>query len=158
VTAHLAVAQNDRSSMATGIQVVIDCADPARLAKFWAAALSYTPQQPPSGFGSWPEFLTARGIPESDWNSANAVIDPGQRGPRLFFQRVPEPKIVKNRIHLDLNVGGGPGTALETRRERVDAEVERLQQIGASRQRIGEQHGEYWVVMQDPEGNEFCVQ
>jgi hypothetical protein len=102
------------SSMATGIQVVIDCADPARLAEFWAAALGYTPQPPPSGFGTWPEFLRARGVPESDWNSANAVIDPGQRGPRLFFQRVPEEKTVKNRVHLDLNLGGGPGTALET--------------------------------------------
>ena len=144
--------------MAIGVQVVIDCADPARLAEFWAAALGYRLQEPPAGFASWPDFLTARGVPESEWNSANAVVDPEQRGPRLFFQRVPEPKTVKNRVHLDLNVGGGPETPLERRRERVDAEVQRLQQIGASRLRVGEQRGEYWVVMQDPEGNEFCVQ
>jgi hypothetical protein len=144
--------------MATGIQVVIDCADPARLAAFWAAALGYTPQPPPAGFASWQEFLEARGVPESERNSANAVVDPDQRGPRIFFQRVPEPKTVKNRVHLDLNVGGGPATPLETRRERVDAEVRRLQQLGASQVRAIQRGDEFWVVMQDPEGNEFCVQ
>ena len=144
--------------MATGIQVVIDCADPARLAEFWAAALGYTVQEPPAGFSSWPEFLAARGVPESEWNSANAVVDPAQRGPRIFFQRVPEPKTVKNRVHMDLNVGGGVATPLTNRRERVDAEVTRLQQLGATRLRAAEEHGEYWIVMQDVEGNEFCVQ
>jgi len=144
--------------MAIGIQVVIDCADPARLAEFWASALGYTLQEPPAGYASWPEFLKAHGVPESEWNSANAVIDVEQRGPRLFFQRVPEPKTIKNRVHLDLNVGGGPAVPLETRRERVSAEVTRLERIGASQQRVGERLGEHWVVMQDPEGNEFCVQ
>ncbi len=144
--------------MATGIQVVIDCADPARLAEFWASALGYTLQEPPAGYTSWPEFLIAQGVPESEWNSANAVVDPERRGPRLFFQRVPEPKTGKNRVHLDLNVSGGPSTPLDERRERANAEVSRLEQIGASRQRVGERYGEYWVVMQDPEGNEFCVQ
>lgn len=144
--------------MATGIQVVIDCADPAHLAEFWAAALDYTLQPPPTGFATWPEFLAAQGVPESDWNAASAVVDPDKRGPRIYFQRVPEPKTVKNRLHMDLNVSGGPGTPIEARRERVDAEVSRLQQLGATRVRAGEQMGEYWVVMHDTEGNEFCVQ
>jgi hypothetical protein len=144
--------------MATGFQVVIDCADPARLAEFWAAALGYTVQDPPAGFGTWQEFLAAQGIPESEWNSANAVVDPDQRGPRLYFQRVPEPKTVKNRLHLDLNVGGGVATPIESRRARVDAEVQRLQELGATQLRADDQRGEYWVVMQDPEANEFCVQ
>jgi hypothetical protein len=144
--------------MATSIQVVIDCADPARLAEFWAAALGYTGQEPPAGFATWQEFLSARGVPESEWNSANAVVDPDKRGPRLFFQRVPEPKTVKNRLHLDLNVGGGPDTDLELRRERVQAEVSRLVAAGATELRAAEERGEYWVVMADPEGNEFCVQ
>ena len=144
--------------MATGVQVVIDCADPARLAEFWAAALGYRQQEPPSGFASWQDFLKARGVPEAEWNSANAVVDPDQRGPRIFFQRVPEPKTVKNRVHLDLNVGGGLATPLATRRERVNAEARRLQQLGASQVRAAEESDEFWVVMQDPEGNEFCVQ
>jgi Glyoxalase-like domain len=144
--------------MATGIQVVIDCADPARLADFWAAALGYTLQDPPPGFATWPEFLAAEGVPESEWNSASAVVDPDGSGPRIFFQRVPEAKTGKNRVHMDLNVSGGRGVALETRRERVNAEAQRLEQLGASRVRAMEQRGEYWIVMQDPEGNEFCVQ
>ena len=144
--------------MATGIQVVIDCADPARLAEFWAAALGYTLQDPPTGFATWQEFLAAQGVPESEWNSANAVVDPDKHGPRVYFQRVPEPKTVKNRVHLDLNVGGGHATPLETRRERVGAEARRLLSLGATQLRATELRGEYWIVMQDPEGNEFCVQ
>jgi Glyoxalase-like domain len=144
--------------MATGIQVVIDCADPAQLAEFWAAALGYTLQDPPPGFATWQEFLVAEGVPESEWNSASAVVDPDKRGPRFYFQRVPEPKTVKNRVHVDLNVSGGPGTPLETRKERVNAEAQRLQRIGASQLRAAEQRGEYWIVMHDPEANEFCVQ
>jgi hypothetical protein len=71
---------------------------------------------------------------------------------------VPEPKTVKNRVHVDLNVGGGPSEPIEVRRERVTAEVQRLQRVGARQLRIGDERGEYYVVMQDPEGNEFCVQ
>ncbi len=145
--------------MATGVQVVMDCADPDRLARFWAAALGYKLQDPPAGYATWEDFLRAIGVPEERWNSASAVVDPEGNGPRLYFQRVPEPKVVKNRVHLDLNVGGGTSTPLEERRRRVDAEVERLIGEGAIIFRPGAvQDEEYWVVMQDPEGNEFCVQ
>jgi hypothetical protein len=144
--------------MAPTIQVVIDCADPAWLATFWAAALQYKQQDPPAGFASWDAFLTAQGVPETEWNSANAVVNPAGTGPRIFFQRVPEPKVVKNRVHIDVSVSGGHGVSLEERRERVDAEVERLIALGATRMWPMEQRGEYWVVMQDPEGNEFCLQ
>jgi glyoxalase superfamily protein len=145
--------------MATGIQVVIDCSDPDRLATFWAPALGYKLQDPPQGYSNWEDWLRAMEIPEADWNSASAVVDPDGVAPRLYFQRVPEGKTVKNRVHLDLNVGGGPGTNLEERQARVDAEVARLRKLGASVFRPGEvERGEYWVVMQDPEGNEFCVQ
>src|ERR671916_2799029 len=105
--------------MAHGIQVVIDCADPARLASFWADALGYKVQDPPEGFTSWEAFLTSIGVPPEEWNSASAVVDPGGAGPRIYFQRVPEPKIVKNRVHVDVNVGGGHGTPMEERRARV---------------------------------------
>jgi hypothetical protein len=70
---------------------------------------------------------------------------------------VPEPKTVKNRVHLDLNIGGGHGTPPEEGRRRVDAEVERLLAAGATRRAVIDQDGEYFVTMEDPEGNEFDV-
>jgi hypothetical protein len=144
--------------MATGVQIVVDCADPDKLASFWASALGYEKQDPPPGFATWPEFLKAQGIPESDWNSANAIVDPDGAGPRIYFQRVPEGKTVKNRVHLDLNVGGPRETPIDERRRRVDSEVDRLVQLGARKSRAVAERGEYWVNMFDPEGNEFDVQ
>ena len=144
--------------MATSIQVTFDCADPDRLATFWAAALGYKKQDPPPGYATWPEFLATQGVPEDQWNAASAVVDPDGVGPRLFFQRVPEPKSAKNRVHLDVNAGGGHDAPSEERRQRVDAAVERLVGLGATQVAVREQHGERWVVMQDPEGNEFCLQ
>jgi len=144
--------------MATGVQVVIDCADPARLAPFWASALGYALQEPPPGFATWQAFLSAQGVPESEWNSASAVVDPAGRGPRIYFQQVPEPKAVKNRVHLDVNVGGGRETPIAVRRERAHAESLRLQQLGATQQRINDDWRGFSIVMQDPEGNEFCLQ
>jgi hypothetical protein len=144
--------------MAIGVQVVFDCADPDRLARFWAEALGYKLQDPPAGYGSWEDWARDQGIPEERWNDASAVVDPDGHGPRIYLQRVPEPKTVKNRVHLDLNVTGGPSAGpVEQRREQVEAEVERLFGLGATRQRAVEELGVYWVVMQDPEGNEFCV-
>jgi glyoxalase superfamily protein len=145
--------------MATDIQVVIDCGDPDRLAHFWADALHYRIQDPPDGFASWEEFLRAQGIPESDFNKASAVVDPDGDRPRIYFQRVPEGKVVKNRVHLDLNVSGGREVGLDEKQRRVDAEVQRLLALDATVFRPGSvENGEYWVVLQDPEGNEFCVQ
>jgi hypothetical protein len=145
--------------MATTIQVVFDCADPAAQAEFWTQALHYHLPDPPAPHATWEEFLRASGVPEEDFNSASAAEDPDGRGPRLFFQRVPEGKVAKNRVHLDLNVSGGHEVALEDRRTRVDAEVARLKALGATDERGAmELRGEYWVRMNDPEGNEFCVQ
>jgi Glyoxalase-like domain len=144
--------------MATGVQVVIDCSDPDVLSCFWPNALGYKLQDPPDGFASWEDFLREMKVPEEDWNSASAVVDPDGIGPRIYFQRVPEGKQVKNRLHLDLSVGGGHGTPLEERKVSVDAEVERLRGEGATVVGPMELRGEYWVVMQDPEGNEFCLQ
>lgn len=143
--------------MATRVQIVFDCADPDRLARFWAQALGYELQSPPEGYGSWEDFLRARNIPEEDWNQASAIVDPDGTGPRIYFQRVPEPKLVKNRVHLDLNQGTRE-TPSEERRKLVDATVERLTALGAAELHRHEQMGEYWVTMSDPEGNEFCVQ
>jgi hypothetical protein len=125
--------------LAIPLQVTFDCADPARVASFWAEALGYKLQDPPEGYASWPDFLTAIGIPETDWNKASAIVDPDGRGPRIYFQRVPESKVVKNRVHLDVNVGGGPGTSMAERRARVHAAVERLCGIDASKLRSYEE-------------------
>src|SRR5687768_9499501 len=108
-----------RGSMATPIQVVIDCADPARLAAFWAAALGYQVQPPPEGFETWEDALRSWGVPKDAWNSRSAVVDPDGEGPRIFFQQVPEPKTVKNRVHLDVNAGGPRGTPDEEHRRRI---------------------------------------
>ena len=143
--------------MVSGVQVVIDCADPARLAEFWAAALGYKLQDPPPGFASWQAFLEARRIPESEWNSASALVDPRGNGPRFYFQRVPEAKSLKNRVHVDLDVAGGPSAPLDERRARSQAESRRLQSLGARELWINDDWRGFSIVMQDPEGNEFCL-
>jgi hypothetical protein len=133
--------------MATRIQVVFDCADPGRQARFWVEALHYVLPAPPEG------------IPEGQSNDWAAAEDPEGLGPRLYFQRVPEGKVAKNRVHLDLNVGGGAHVDIEERKLRVRAEAERLKAIGADDRRGPcEEDGEFWIRMNDPEGNEFCVQ
>ncbi len=144
--------------MATTVQVTFDSADPDRLATFWASALGYRKDDPPEGYESWEAFLKANGVPEEEWNSASAIIDPDGVGPRIYFQRVPEPKTVKNRLHLDVNVGGGRGTPADERTRRVYAEVDRLVGEGATKVRVHDDDGEFWVVMTDLEGNEFCLQ
>ncbi len=141
--------------MATSIQVTFDCADPARLARFWAETLHYIEQPPPDGFASWDEALAALGIENT--GQASAIVDPDGAGPRIYFQRVPEAKVTKNRVHLDVNAGAGHEE--DERKRIVDAEVRRLVALGAAILRPGDfEDGEHWVVMADPEGNEFCVQ
>ena len=145
--------------MSTRVQIVFDCADPAREAEFWTAALGYVLPDPPPGHADWDAWARAEGIPEEHWNDARAIEDPAGTGPRVFFQKVPEGKVAKNRMHLDLNVSGGPDVALDERKTRVGAEVARLKALGATDERGAiDQRGEYWVRMNDPEGNEFCVQ
>jgi hypothetical protein len=143
--------------MSTGIQVTFDCADPGALSKFWAETLHYVLHPPPEGFDSWEAALESWGVPKEDWNSASAVIDPDGKGPRLFFQRVPEPKAVKNRVHLDLHVSAGPSASAEERKVDIEPETERLVALGAERVEARQERNEYFVVMRDPEGNEFCV-
>ncbi|MEU8519030.1 VOC family protein [Streptomyces sp. NBC_01216] len=147
------------------LQLTIDCAEPVRLVPFWAAALRYVPQPPPEGHSSWREYWAATGVPEEELpegagESPESIVDPRGIGPRVWFQQVPEPKTVKNRLHLDLKVGGGREVPLAVRRERVDGEVARLTALGASVLRtMDEPNGMdyYAVVLRDPEGNEFCV-
>ncbi len=145
--------------MSTQFQVTIDCADPDRLARFWVDALQYAIPDPPDPHASWEDWAKAEGIPPERWNDVSAAEDPEGIRPRLFFQKVPEGKTAKNRMHLDLSASPGPGTPLEEKKRLVDAEVERLKALGATDERGAiEERGSYWVRMNDPEGNEFCVQ
>jgi catechol 2,3-dioxygenase-like lactoylglutathione lyase family enzyme len=146
--------------MTTSIQVTIDCADPERLARFWAEALGYRLEEPPDGFASWRDYWVSRGLPPEEVDDGyDSIIDPDGVRPRIWFQPVPEAKVVKNRVHLDLGVSGGRGVPLATRRRRVDAEADRLAAAGATRLRVLSEEGvdHYGVVMADPEGNEFCL-
>ncbi|MQA94927.1 MAG: VOC family protein [Streptosporangiales bacterium] len=142
--------------MAIGIQVTFDAADPAALGRFWAGLLGYQMQPPPPGYDDWPAALRAFGYAEDELDKAYAIVDPGGAGPRIYLQRVPEGKTAKNRVHLDVNVGAG--LTGDERRAKVDAEAERALALGATVEQRLEEHGEYTVVMHDPEGNEFCLQ
>jgi hypothetical protein len=146
--------------VAVRFQLVIDCANPDLLARFWAAALKYELEPPPDEFASWDDYWRAMGLPEEDLGiGEDRIVDPDGGGPRIWFQAVPERKTMKNRMHLDVYASGGRGVPLSTRRERVDAEVRRLTELGATAVRVLQQEGldHYAVAMTDPEGNEFDV-
>jgi hypothetical protein len=74
--------------MAFSLQAVFDCKDPASLSKFYAEALHYKLQDPPAGYESWEKWLMEKGIPEEEWNSASAIVDPEGKGPRIYFQQM----------------------------------------------------------------------
>jgi hypothetical protein len=142
--------------VARTLQVAVDCADPAALSRFWAEALGYVLQPPPEGHDSCEAWLAATGVPESDWNSASAVVDPDGSGPRLYFQRVPEDKAGKNRLHLDVRVADWR-RPVDERRAAIEPERERLVALGATVVGPVAERGEWWLVMRDPEGNAFCL-
>jgi predicted enzyme related to lactoylglutathione lyase len=113
--------------MAATLGLVLDCADPERLAEFWSSAIGYTTL---GGAGSYV-----------------LLVDEAGQQPKLLLQRVSEPKVGKNRMHFDIETPA------------VDEQVARLETLGARRIESDaiEEHGNRWVVMADPEGNEFCV-
>lgn len=140
--------------MVVKIQTTFDCADPQRLAAFWAVALEYVPEPPPPGYPSWAEFARRHSIPPDQWRAA--IVDPDGHGPRLYFQPVPESKTAKNRVHLDVQVGA-PAADAEERRRLVTGHARVLAEAGATRVREQDDQFGYCIVMLDPEGNEFCV-
>jgi predicted enzyme related to lactoylglutathione lyase len=107
--------------------LTFDCADPVRVATFWAAALGYELDEDSDETGAY-------------------IKDPSARTVGMFFQRVPEPKTAKNRMHLDVRPTGS-----------MAQEVERLQGLGATVRDFIDEDGSFWTQMRDPEGNEFCV-
>ncbi|WP_344344768.1 VOC family protein [Agrococcus versicolor] len=137
------------------VQVTFDCASPERVARFWCDVLGYVVPPPPAGFDDWDAF--DRSLPPEHRGSAFACVDPEGTGPRLFFQRVPEGKVVKNRVHLDVRVG--TGMVGDERLAALEAESARLVALGATQVRLLRADGidESCIVMQDVEGNEFCL-
>ncbi len=135
------------------VQIALDCADPHQQADFWAEALGYTADRDEAfvqrmlDAGHATEDDVTRYLGMLVWKTGDAISDPSGRGPRWFFQQVPEHKAGKNRMHVDLQVG-------EARRS---AEVERLLGLGATKLYDGQLGPQQWVTMADPEGNEFCV-
>ncbi|WP_326948970.1 VOC family protein [Amycolatopsis sp. NBC_01307] len=137
------------------VQITFDCADPERVARFWCEVLGYVLPPPPKGFDTWDDF--DRTLSPERQGSAFACVDPTGEGPRLFFQRVPEGKAVKNRVHLDVRVG--TGLVGEERLAALQAESARLVALGAVQERVllADGFNESCITMQDVEGNEFCL-
>ncbi|MFD3516007.1 VOC family protein [Streptomyces sp. NPDC058657] len=143
------------------LQLTIDCADPRRMVAFWSEALGYVPEPAPVGHATWREYWVAMGVPEKELPTgagdiAESIVDPAGRGPRVWFQQVPEPKATKNRIHLDLKAGGGRDVPLAVRTQRVTTTVQRLVEAGAVVLRITDEPdmGHFAAQLQDPEGND----
>ena len=143
--------------MAATVQVTFDCADPGALSRFWNEVLGYRLDSPPPPYQTWDEALDAWNIPEERRNDASASVDPDGVGPRLWFQKVPEGKTAKNRVHLDVRThsdlrGDERMVALEERAaELIALGASRLWRIEPDAINIGH------ITMQDPEGNEFCL-
>ena len=136
------------------VQVTFDCADPVRVGRFWCEVLGYVEPQL-DGFASWDDYQ--RSEPEDQQGSWFACTDPTGAGPRFYFQRVPEAKVVKNRLHVDVRVGTGLTGAEKL--AAIEAESARLLPLGAARVRLleADEENEACLVMQDVEGNEFCL-
>jgi Glyoxalase-like domain len=152
--------------MSRDFQVTFDAHDPRALSTFWRNALGYVHPGPPGvelaagadPLAAWDEFLARIGIPEEERNSRSAIEDPDGTRPRVFFQQVPEDKVAKNRVHLD--VRAAPGLQGDERMTALEAECGRLVALGATRLRRYEAEPPMTaghIVMQDPEGNEFCL-
>lgn len=144
--------------MAVDWAVTFDCTQPGRLAEFWKLALGYVDAPVPKGFDSWEEWLRHFSVPEDEWDDGAHLVDPDGERPGLSFLKVPEGKVAKNRMHIDVKAGGGRSEPWDLRWPRVVVAVERLTAAGATVIQQYEVDGKPdHVVMADPEGNEFCL-
>lgn len=141
-------------------QLTVDANDPPGLARFWAHALGYSPVPPTAPDTTWHAHYRAR--LGTDQAFDNRLFDPAGLGPAIWFQQVPETKSVKNRLHLDLYpTGRDNALTLEQRIDLVESKVASLVGLGAAVVRRDRDDDPadpmYYVVMHDPEGNEFCI-
>ncbi len=146
----------------TSWQLTIDCADPTRMVRFWGPLLGYDVAPPPPGHPTWNSWYLSVGVPEDELDlegdSVDRLVDPTGRGPTIWFQVVPEPKTTKNRLHLDLLVGGGSSGEYAARKAAVQATVAAVEASGGSVREVTDEPGQrYSVGVRDPEGNEFCL-
>lgn len=135
--------------MATPFQITVDCIDADVMSRFWSTALDYVTEPPPAGYLSWEDFLRSSGISVPPAGSIGAIVDPDGSGPRILFIRVPERKVAKNRVHLDIRAGRAD--------DEKTAKIVQLVDAGAAAVRRVDENGGWWMIMTDPEGNEFCV-
>jgi hypothetical protein len=133
-------------------QITFDCADADRMAEFWAIALGYRIEPAPTGYLSWGDYLRSHRLPVPPAGSISAIVDPSGAGPRIVFLRSPESASIRNRAHLDVRAGGSDGERTAKVSALIDAGATQVRRIDE-----GEGGGDWWVVMLDPEGNEFCV-
>ncbi|GAA3046686.1 VOC family protein [Kitasatospora albolonga] len=137
------------------VQITFDCAEPERVARFWREVLGYVAPAAPEGFADWEEYVST--LPASGVGAWSAAVDPTGEGPRFFFQSVPEGKVAKNRVHVDVRAGTGLVGA--ERLAVLEAERDRLVALGAVCDVVlyADEENESCIVMRDVEGNEFCL-
>lgn len=138
--------------MALGIDLTLDAADAAVVAEFWKLALGYEDEPPPAPFATRAEWAASFGDEEDDEGDGAWLRDPSGVGPRLCVLEVPEPKVVKNRLHIDIRASATVGP--DDRWTAITALVARLTEAGGTI--LAEYEGHH-VTMADPEGNEFDV-
>lgn len=152
--------------MSATVQITFDVRDPRTVSLFWKEVLGYVHPAPPGvelaegedPLAAWDDFLEREQVPQELRNSASALEDPGGSGPRLYFQQVPEDKVVKNRLHLDVRTV--PELRGDERMAALEARCEQLVALGGTRLERHEPDGMTsigFLVMADPEGNEFCL-
>lgn len=150
-------------------QLTVDCVNAARMVAFWAPALGYDVKPPPAGHATWNDWYLSVGVPADELDltgdGSDRICDPTGAGPDIWFQQVPESKAGKNRLHLDLYPNGHDRSVpLSERRTRIEETVVALVESGATVLRrypadfeVTSDPEGYFVVLVDPEGNEFCV-
>ena len=152
--------------MSATVQITVDVHDPRTASLFWKEVLGYVHPAPPGveladgedPLAAWDDFLERHQVPEELRNSASALEDPDGAGPRLYFQQVPEDKVVKNRLHLDVRTASD--LRGDERMAALEARCEQLVALGGTRLQRHEPEPPTsigFIVMGDPEGNEFCL-